>query len=201
MESNITVFDWERLLVGQPPLLYMVEILLKAGTIFMLLVLVMRLIGKRGQRDLSPMQQMLLIALGSAAGDAMLYPSVPLAYAALILVGVTLLTVGLEQVAERSRHVRDYMESRPRVLVREGQVQHDALMRERTTRRELFAELRVKGARALSQVDLAVLEVTGDISVFLNDREPEREDLIDYIREPDRYEAPQRARRQQRSTA
>lgn len=201
MESNITVFDWERLLVGQPPLLYMVEILLKAGTIFMLLVLVMRLIGKRGQRDLSPMQQMLLIALGSAAGDAMLYPEVPLAYAALILVGVTLLTVLLEELAERSRHVRDYIESRPRVLVRDGDVDHDALMRERTTRRELYAELRVKGARALSQVDLAVLEVTGDISVFLNDRKPEHEDLIDYVREPDRHEAPQRSRRQKRPTA
>lgn len=192
MESNITVFDWERLLLGLPPKLYMVEILLKAVIIFALLVLVMRLMGKRGQKDLSPMQQMLLIALGSAAGDAMLYPQVPLAYAALILVGVTVLTIGLEWVSERSRAVRDYMESRPTVLVRDGRVDRDALLKERTTRRELYAELRFHGARALSQVDLAVLEVTGDISVFLNDRPAERDDLIDYVVEPDRYDAPQR---------
>lgn len=191
MESNITAFDWERLLLGLPPKLYMVEILLKALVIFALLVLVMRLIGKRGQKDLSPMQQMLLIALGSAAGDAMLYPQVPLAYAALILVGVTLLTVGLEWVGQRSRAVRDYMESRPRVLVRDGRVDNDALRRERTTRRELYAELRFQGARGLSQVDLAVLEVTGDISVFLNDRPPERDDLIDYVISPGQYRPPQ----------
>lgn len=191
MESNITVFDWERLLLGLPPKLYMVEILLKAVIIFALLVLVMRLMGKRGQKDLSPMQQMLLIALGSAAGDAMLYPQVPLAYAALILVGVTVLTIGLEWVSERSRAVRDYMESRPTVLVRDGRVDRDALLKERTTRRELYAELRFHGARALSQVDLAVLEVTGDISVFLNDRAPERDDLIDYVISPGQYRPPQ----------
>lgn len=192
MESNITIFDWERLLLGLPPKLYMVEILLKAAIIFALLVLVMRLMGKRGQKNLSPMQQMLLIALGSAAGDAMLYPQVPLAYAALILIGVTLLTVGLEWLAEHSRPVRDYMESRPRVLVRAGRVDGDALRSERTTRRELYAELRFQGARDLSQVDLALLEVTGDISVFLNDRQPASQDLIDYVVDPGHHSAPQR---------
>src|SRR5690606_3765703 len=93
METDIRVFDWDRLLLGLPPKLYMLEIAFKIVVIFAILMLVMRLMGKRGQRDLSPMQQMLLIALGSAAGDALLYPSVPLAYAALILVGVTLVTI------------------------------------------------------------------------------------------------------------
>ena len=183
METDFTVFDWERLFLGDPPKLYMLEMPLKALIIFLLLMLVVRLMGKRGQRDLSPMQQMLLIALGSAAGDAMLYPMVPLAYAAIILVGVTLLTVGLEWWAERSSHVRDYMESRPRVLVRDGEVDYDALRKERTTLRELLAELRMKGASAMSQVDVAILEVTGDVSVFLNDSKPAKKDLIEYVLE------------------
>ena len=193
METDIRVFDWDRLLLGLPPKLYMLEIAFKIVVIFAILMLVMRLMGKRGQRDLSPMQQMLLIALGSAAGDALLYPSVPLAYAALILVGVTLETIALETLAEHSRHVRDYMESRPRVLVRDGQVDFDALKKERTTRRELYAELRMKGARSLSQVHCAVLEVTGDISVFLDDScEPDDEDLLAYVLDPDNHTVPQR---------
>jgi len=191
METDFRVFDWDRLLLGEAPRLYLLEIGFKVLVIFAILMLVMRLMGKRGQQDLSPMQQMLLIALGSAAGDALLYPSVPLAYAALILIGVTLVTMVLELLAEKSKLLRDYMESRPRVLVRDGVVDFDALKKERTTRRELYAELRMKGARSLSQVHCAVLEVTGDISVFLDDRHPADEDLLDYVLDPDHHTAPQ----------
>jgi uncharacterized membrane protein YcaP (DUF421 family) len=121
-----------------------------------------------------------------------LYPDVSVAHAALVLFGVTTLTVLLEWLSERSRPVRDYVESRPRVLLRDGRIDFDALEKERTTRRELFAELRIKGARSLEQVDCAILEVTGDISVFLNDRKPTQDDLLDYVLENDRSKAPAR---------
>lgn len=188
MTTDFTVFDWERLLLGLPPKLYMLEIGLKVLIIFAILMLVLRLLGKHGQQNLSPMQQLLMIALGSAAGDALLYPDVPIAYAAVILLGVTLLTVGLEELSQRFRPVRNYVESRPRILVQDGQIHWTALNTERTTRRELFAELRIKGARSLSQVDFAILEVTGDISVFLNDRPPSNQDLLDYVVDEDKHE-------------
>jgi uncharacterized membrane protein YcaP (DUF421 family) len=181
METDFVPFDWHRILLGEPPPAYLLEVALKCVMVFCLLLLVMRLMGKRGQNNLSPMQQMLMIALGSAAGDVLLYPTVALAYAALVLVGVTLLTIGLEKWSERSRPVRDYMESRPTVLVSDGRIDRDALRRERTSLRELNAELRVGGARSLSQVRYAILEVTGEFSVFLNDHEPDEEDLLDHI--------------------
>lgn len=191
METDFRPFDWDRVLLGLQPYLYLVEVAFKCVVVFCLLILVMRLIGKRGQKNLSPMQQMLMIALGSAAGDALLYPMVPLAYAALILMGITALTIGLENFSQRSRRVRDYVESRPRLLVVDGVVDIDALRKERTTRRELYAELRVKGARSLAQVQYAILEVTGDISVFLNERTPTNDDLLRYVVDDDRSQAPQ----------
>ena len=181
METDFVPFDWLRILLGEQPPAYLLEVALKCVIVFCLLLLVMRLMGKRGQNNLSPMQQMLLVALGSAAGDVLIYPTVALAYAALVLFTVTLLTMGLENWSQHSRHVRDYMESRPTVLVTDGAIDHDALRRERTTPRELRAELRVAGARSLSQVRYAILEVTGEFSVFLNDVKPEDEDLLDDI--------------------
>ena len=190
METDFSAFEWGRLLIGEGPVRYLLEIAFKSLVVFAILLLVLRMLGKRAQQNISPMQQMLMIALGSAAGDALLYPTVPLAYAALILLGITGLTMLLELVSEKSRGVRDYVESRPRVLVREGEVDWKALDRERTTRRELFAELRIKGARSLSQVDVAILEVTGDISVFLNDRTPRDRDLLEYVLDDDRSKVP-----------
>lgn len=190
METDFQVFEWQRLLLGETPLPYYFEIAFKCVIVFLILLLVMRLLGKRGQQNLSPMQQMLMIALGSAAGDALLYPGVAIGHAALILIGVTVLTVILENIAERARPVRDYLESRPRVLVHNGVVDTEALFKERTTRRELFAELRVKGACSLSQVRYAILEVTGDISVFLNEGPPKDDDLLDYVFDRDKYDPP-----------
>ncbi|HOU65406.1 MAG TPA: DUF421 domain-containing protein [Thermomonas sp.] len=183
METDFVPFDWFRIFVGEQPPAYLLEVALKCLLVFCLLLLVMRLSGKRAQNNLSPMQQMLLIALGSAAGDVLLYPSVALSYAALVLVGITLLTVGFEAWSQRSRRVGDFAESRPTVMVENGVIDHEALRRERTTLRELNAELRVAGARSLSQVRYAILEMTGEFSVFLNDQEPAGEDLlIDAIR-------------------
>lgn len=181
METDFTAFDWNRLLIGEQPHLYYLEVLFKAVVIFCLLLLVMRLLGKRGQKNLSPMQQMLLIALGSAAGDALLYPTVAVLYAAVILVSVTLLTVWMERATNRSESVRDYVESCPRVLVRDGVIDDEALGKERTNERELYAALRGAGARSIEQVEFAVLEVSGAISVFLNNRHVARNDLLDYL--------------------
>lgn len=186
MPTDIAFFDWERLIVGVPPEFYYLELVFKTLVLFGILLLVLRILGKRAHDHLSPMQQMLLIALGSAAGDVMLYPDVPLGYAAAILLGVSTLTVLLERAGIRFRAVRDYTESQPMVLVRDGVVDWDAMSQERTTRRELFAELRSNGARSLGQVHAAILEVSGEISVFLDDgKDDGSDDLLRYILEDD----------------
>lgn len=178
MEKDFEPFDWVRIVIGEQPPAYMLEVALKCLLIFLLLLVVMRMMGKRGQANLSPMQQMLLIALGSAAGDALLYPKVALAYAVIVLLGVTGLTVGLDWLGQRSRWVRNRVESHPRLLVRDGVVDLEALRKERTSERELHAALRVNGARSMSQVQYAILEVDGEISVFLTDAKPAEDDLI-----------------------
>lgn len=195
MPTDITLFDWERLIIGVPPAFYYAEIAFKTLILFGILLLVLRILGKRAHDNLSPMQQMLLIALGSAAGDVMLYPDVPLGYAAVILLGVSALTVLLEKAGIRFRPVRDYIESRPKVLVRDGDVDWNALKCERTTRRELFAALRAKDARSLGRVHAAILEVSGDISVFLNDKEDGSDDLLRYLLEDDPGLEPARGER------
>ncbi len=169
------------MLVGLAPPTFFVEIVLRILMLFALLLIVVHALGKRGQQNLSPMQQMLMIALGSAAGDVMLYPEISIASAAIVLVGVTLLTIGIEKAAIHSRFVRDYLESRPCVLMRDGKIMLETMARERTTARELYANLRQQGAVSLEQVELAILEVTGDITVVLNERPPSRRDLIEYL--------------------
>lgn len=179
METDFQPFNWLRIFVGLQPPSYLFEVAMRCVIVFCLLILVMRMMGKRGQSNLSPMQQMLLIALGSAAGDALVYPTVPLLVTSLVLFGVTGLTVVLELLDLRFPRVRRFVEPRPRVLVRDGTVDDQALRAERTQRGELYAQLRLAGARSLTQVDLAILEGTGEMSVFLNKQPPSDHGLLD----------------------
>jgi len=186
MGSPIEPFNWERLMLGEHGAAYLLEVGLRCVMVFVLLLLVMRLMGKRGQANLSPMQQLLLIALGSAAGDTLFYPEVPISVAAIVLLGITGLTIALDVVAGHAKPVRSFIDSHPRILVREGRVDAEALQEERCTRDELYANLRLCGARSLSQVEYAILEVTGEISVFLNDRPALDEDLLNDALRSDR---------------
>lgn len=181
MDTDFIPLDWQRMLVGLAPPAFYLEIVLRILMLVALLLIVVRVLGKRGQQNLSPMQQMLMIALGSAAGDVMLYPQVSMGSAATVLIGVTLLTITIDKASTHSRRVRDYLESRPTVLMLEGQIVVENMLHQRTTTRELYATLRQQGAVALEQVELAVLEVTGEISVVLNDRKPSERNLIDYL--------------------
>jgi len=60
----------------------------------------------------------------------------------------------------------------------------EALLEERTTGRELHAAPRLKGARDISQLEVAVPEVSGGKSLILNDRKPSSSDLIDELFAP-----------------
>jgi len=193
VDQAIVPLEWGRMLIGPHPPLFLAEIVIRIMMLMALLLLVVHILGKRGQQNLSPMQQLLTVALGSAAGDVMLYPEVPIAYAAIVLLGVTGITIAIEKTSSRSRMVRDYLESRPCVLVQDGRIDDAVLKRERTTVRELYAILRGHGALALSQVELAILEVTGEITVVLNDVTPKKRDLIDYLRNPPTGEPPPEA--------
>lgn len=181
METEFYPFNWTRIFLGLQPYGYYFEVALRILIIFGVLMVVMRLLGKRGQRNLSPVQQLLMIALGSAAGDTLLYPGVAVLYAVLILLGTTSLTLLLDWSARHWQPLRDYIDSRPSVLVRDGELMERALASERTNDRELHAALRKAGARSVHQVELAILEVTGEISVFLNDTHPPRDDLLDEL--------------------
>ena len=190
MQTDFRPFDWFRVFVGEHPLPYYAEIALKILVVFALLVVVMRILGKAGRDHLSPLQQMLLIALGSSAGDVMLYHDVPIGHAALILFGISGLVIGLEYATTKWRRARDAVDSRPVVLVLDGEVLRDRLHAQRINERELYSAIREHGGRALAQVQLAVLEVTGKISVFLDEAgPPAAEDLLDYLRREARADA------------
>ena len=165
METAVP-FDWHRIFVGDEPAAFYLEIVFRVVVVYGYSVLLVRLMGKRGSQALSPLENMVIIALGSAVGDSMFYPEIPLTYAFVIvtvIVGLSRLMANLQQ---QSAGFNDFMDGKPLLLVRDGKLDDDAVARARMRDDEVLALLRLQGVEDTGEIRLAWLERTGEVSIF-----------------------------------
>ncbi|MEO7174408.1 MAG: DUF421 domain-containing protein [Saprospiraceae bacterium] len=136
-------------------------------TIFMFLVIIsgIKLMGKRGVGQLSVFELVVIIGLGSAAGDPMFYKDVGILPATLVFVVVILLYRSVTYLMGRSRKIEDLLEGKPIYLIEDGQFCIDDFNKEPLAQEEFFMELRLHNVTHLGQVNLALLETNGQMSV------------------------------------
>ncbi len=159
-------FDLERIFLGDLPALFYLEVLLRSSLVFGFALWLIRFLGKRNLSQLSAFDLVIIIALGSAVGDPMFYDDVPILPALTAVAVVVLLNVFLARVTRVHRRFESLVESSPRLVVSRGVVVHDALKRETVSTTELFEMLRLAGVERLADVEAAVLEPSGRLSVL-----------------------------------
>lgn len=166
MEQPITPFDLQRMLVGDYPPLFFIEIVVRVTIIYGWTLLLIRWIGGRGVAQLSMVEFLLVIALGSAVGDAMFYEDVPLLVAMLVIAVVVVINKILDKLIERSQTAERIIDGSPVAILREGVLVVEGMRRRDLGTDEVKAMLRNGGVSNLGQVEHAFLEVNGGISVF-----------------------------------
>lgn len=171
MDKSVVPFDWMRMLLGDPPPLFMLEIVVRVVVIYAVALVMMQAMGKRGRNQMNPLEYLIIIALGSATGDVMFYPEVPLLYAVIVIALLVVIGAVVARLEARSERFRSLLESEPTVLIEAGRLLDEKLQGERISRGELFSELREAGIEQLGQVRVAILELSGRVSVFRYDDE------------------------------
>ncbi|HWA51339.1 MAG TPA: YetF domain-containing protein [Dongiaceae bacterium] len=166
MEEATHTFDLYRIFIGDHPPVFFLEILFRTVVRYLYVLLVLRLMGKRGMGQLSPFEFTIIIALGSAVGDPMFYPEVPLLHCLAVVTVVVAMTRFVTYLSNRSENVEKFLEGQPCCVVEEGKLHLKAIDSERFSREELFMLLREKGVRQLGQVQRAYLEPSGAVSTF-----------------------------------
>ncbi len=76
VESSIEVFEITRILVADTPWHFLLEVILRSAFMFIFALIIMRFLGRRAIHQLTSFDLLLIIALGSAMGDPMIYPDV-----------------------------------------------------------------------------------------------------------------------------
>lgn len=160
-------FDLKRIFLGSEPPWFLLEILFRTSVLFLFLLGLLRLLGPRSVGQITLFEFALIIALGSAAGDPMFYPDVPLLHGMAVITVIVLFQRVLVALNRRNRKVEEAVEGKPMRLVYDGKIDREGLKDALLTRDEFALELRQAGIEHLGQVWRAYMEVDGKVSAFL----------------------------------
>ena len=145
---------------------FLMETAFRTTIMFTLVLVGLTILGKRGVKQLSVFELVVIIGLGSAAGDPMFYKDVGLLPAFVVFVIVISLYVLVTYFIGRSKKFEHLVEGRPDLLIDEGVFAIENFKKEALGQYEFFAELRLRGVSQLGQVETAIIETNGGVSVF-----------------------------------
>lgn len=159
-------FDIKRMTLDKFPLEYLGEVTFRCFFIFVVVFIFLKLTGRRGVNQLSLFEVVIILTLGSAAGDVTFYDDVPLLPVFAVFFSILLLYRLSTWLMDKSRHFQNWMEGKPLIIIRDGMFEWETMARENITKGEFYMELRQKGVEHLGQVRLAFLEANGGLSVY-----------------------------------
>lgn len=162
-------FDWQRIFLDDFPLAFLGEVILRSLCAFILVFAFLSFSGRRGVRQLSLFEVLVILTLGSAAGDVSFYEDVPLLPILAVFATLLCLYRLTTYAMERSPRFGTWMEGEPVVIIRDGLYDTEALGRKNISSDEFFMELRQQNVEHLGQVRLGILEVDGDVSLYFFD--------------------------------
>ncbi len=160
------IFDWERLLFNDLPPVFLIEVVFRCLVMFVVVLAALKLTGKRGVRQLSVFELVIIITLGSAAGDPMFYEDVGLIPAIAVFVCIILLYRLVTYLTSTYKPFEHFIEGKPVIIIKDGLFEFDKFRKEDLAQDEFFQELRLKNVAHLGQVQLAILETNGGVSIF-----------------------------------
>lgn len=163
--------DFNRILLNNLPAHFLLEVVARTVIMFIVIFITLRLSGKRGIKQLSVFEMVLIIGLGSAAGDPMFYEDVGILPAFTVFGVVILMYMLVTKLTDKVRWAERLLEGQPSYLIRDGRLLFPEFEESNLSRDELFAELRLQNIEHLGQVKVAVLETSGEISVLFFDDE------------------------------
>lgn len=159
-------FDLHRMALNDVPLDFLWEVALRSLYTFILVFLFLKITGRRGVRQMSLFEVLIILTLGSAAGDVAFYHDVPMLPVLVVFVTLAVLYRLVMWLMSHSEKLENLLEGKPAVIIEDGEFAWEKMNAQNMTEFEFFMELRLHGIEHLGQVRLAILETNGQISVY-----------------------------------
>jgi uncharacterized membrane protein YcaP (DUF421 family) len=170
-------FDWQRVLLDDVTWGFLGEVVARTVLAYVVVFIFLKIAGRRGVRQLSLFELVVILTLGSAAGDVTFYEDVPILPVIVVFIAMITLYRLTTLLSERISGFGAWLEGKPILIIRDGLFELQALEKGNITHAEFLMELRLNGAEHLGQIRLGILEVNGDVTLYFYDREQTRDGL------------------------
>lgn len=137
--------------------------------IYFFVLMIMRLMGKREIGKLSVFDLVVSIMIAELAVVSIEDTDVTLMKGLLPIVTLMLTQVGVSFLLLKSSKLRDFLEGTPSILIKNGEIMEKEMAKHRYNMADLLLQLREKNVESIADVDYAILETSGKLSVMLKE--------------------------------
>lgn len=164
--EDLKLTDWTRLLFGEVPGGFYIELIIRAAIIYLILTVSMRLLGKRMSSQLGRNDLAAMVTLAAAIGVPLQAPDRGLLPAIVIALVVVYLGRWIAGKAFRDQKFEKFSQGNLDVLVTDAVMDLDTMKTVRISRERLVAELRSNGIKQLGEVKRLYMEANGSFTLI-----------------------------------
>jgi uncharacterized membrane protein YcaP (DUF421 family) len=165
-KEEIHLNDIERILFGEAPTAFLMEVLIRTLTIYLMLLVVLRLMGKRMDGQISIIEMAVMIVLGAVVSVGTQIPDRGILPTFVALISVLAFQRGINWLNIKSGRVENATNGTMSILVKDGILQLDKMKASGITKQNLFAILRSRKIFNLGKVKRVYYEACGLINVY-----------------------------------
>ena len=146
---------------------FMLIIFLRAILLYIVVLIVMRLMGKREIGQMQPFELAISIMIADLAATPMAETGIPISNGIIPILGLLVMHLTISTLNIKSTKAREIICGKPSILIYRGKIDEKVLRKERFTINELEERLRDNNIFNIGDVDYAILETSGQVTVIL----------------------------------
>ncbi|SEM88084.1 Uncharacterized membrane protein YcaP, DUF421 family [Terribacillus saccharophilus] len=143
------------------------------------LFLLTKILGKTQMNQITPFDFIAAIAAGELFGNALFDPDAGIPQIAVAIITWGILMFVIEKLTQRFKRTRGFFEGKPSVIISQGEIQYNDMKVNKMDFNQLMHQLRANNVFSLSEVDYAIIEADGSLSILKKSayQTPTRDDL------------------------
>ena len=165
-KEEIHLFDLKRILLGNSPVEFLLEALIRSLLMYVILLIALRLMGKRMNGQITITEFAVMISLGAIVALPMQSPDRGLLPGIVLLMVIIALQRGINGWAAKNSALETLIQGKMHLLLKDGTLQLEEMKKAQISQEQLFAKLRTNDIDHLGQVERVYLEACGLFSVF-----------------------------------
>jgi uncharacterized membrane protein YcaP (DUF421 family) len=149
----------------------MFTLIIRTFFLYFAVIFIMRMMGKKQIGELEPFELVVALMISELATLPMTDIRIPLLHSVIPMITLLFLQVGTSYIELKSERARKILTGNPSILIRNGKIDIAELRSQRFNINDLLEELRLKGYFNLSEVQYAILETSGELSILPKTKE------------------------------